>query len=128
MVTTATFAAPAPWRRPVRVGPDATVRQAAAAMEDNRASAVMVGDHPSALVTEHDLTNAMAAGCTGDASVAVVATRAPVWTTPTTTLGDAVRMMASHRVRHLVVVDDEGRPVGLVDAADVLDSVANLLA
>ena len=127
MVTSSALAVPVPWRRAVRVAPDATVRQAAAAMEDGRVSAVMVGDHPSSLVTEHDLTNAVAAGCGADTPVAQVATRAPVWTTPTTTLGDAVRMMASHRVRHLVMMDEEGRLVGLVDAGDVLDAVAGRL-
>jgi len=43
-----------------------------------------------------------------------------VWASTTTRVGDAVRLMVHHRVRHLVVVNDEGRPAGVLSVDDLL--------
>lgn len=46
--------------------------------------------------------------------------RSLVIITPTATIDEARRTMAAHSIRHLPVVDDAGRLVGLVSQTDVL--------
>jgi CBS domain-containing protein len=40
--------------------------------------------------------------------------------TPTTSLSDALRLMLAHHIKRLVVVDDQGKPLGLVDRQQLL--------
>lgn len=105
-------------RPPVRVSPTATLRQAAADMEDEHVSALLVGEAPPAIVTEYDLAGALAAGLTADAPVSEVATKAPLWATTASTLADAVRMMSSCGVRHLLVLSPDGVERGVLSLGD----------
>jgi CBS domain-containing protein/nucleotide-binding universal stress UspA family protein len=57
-------------------------------------------------------------------------TRSPITVRPDDTLAHAVRLMMQHQVKRLIVVDDSGRLLGLVDRREVLrllagDVVAN---
>ena len=107
-----------PW--PVSVPRTATVRDAAAAMQDAGVSCVLVGEEPWWVVTERDLVGALAAGLGPATPVAEVSSTAPVWVTPGTHLPDGFRMMARHHVRHLVVVGEDGRPRAVVALEDLL--------
>ena len=99
---------------PLRVARDATLRAVAGAMEDAGISCVLVGTSPPWVVTEHDLAGALAAGMPADATVDQVATRTPVWATPTSTLLDALGMMVTHGIRHLLVISAAGEPEGIL--------------
>ena len=99
---------------PLRVARDATLRAVAGAMEDAGISCVLVGTSPPWVVTEHDLAGALAAGMQADATVDQVATRTPVWATPTSTLLDALGMMVTHGIRHLLVISAAGEPEGIL--------------
>ena len=101
-------------RPPLRVARDATLRAVAGAMEDAGVSCVLVGTSPPWVVTEHDLAGALAAGMPADAPVEQVATRTPVWATPTSTLLDALGMMVKHGIRHLLVISAAGEPEGIL--------------
>ena len=105
---------------PVSVPRTATVGEAAGAMRNAGVSCVLVGEEPSWVVTERDLVGALAAGRGPAAAVAEVSSTAPVWVTPGTHLPDGFRMMARHRVRHLVVVAEDGRPCAVVALEDLL--------
>src|ERR1017187_6010037 len=100
--------------KPVRVARTATLREVAAAMEDARASCVLVGASPSWLVTDHDLAGALAAGLDAGAPVDQIVSKAPVWATNSTTLLDAVNMMLDHGIRHLLVLTATGEPGGVL--------------
>ena len=50
--------------------------------------------------------------------------RQPVTATAEATLLDAVKLMASHNIGLVVVVDDAGRPVGVVSERDVIRALA----
>ncbi|HET9731906.1 MAG TPA: CBS domain-containing protein [Acidimicrobiales bacterium] len=115
-------------RKAVVIGRDAAIRQAAGEMEDAGVSAVIAGPSPLWLVTEHDLLGALASGLGPGAPVGEVASRAPVWVSPNTSVRDAAHMMSSRRVRHLVVVDPSGEPVGLVDILDVVEALTESLS
>jgi CBS domain-containing protein len=107
-------------RHPVRVASDATIRDAAAAMEVEHVPAIVLGAHPIWIVSEHDLVGALAAGLSPDSPAADVATRTPLWVTTTTTIADAVALMAKHCLEHLVVITAEGELVGVVSRGEVL--------
>jgi len=103
--------------QPLRVARGTTIREVAGAMEDAGVSCALVGSSPSSLVTEHDLAGALAAGLGGQSTIDQVATRSPVWATSSTTVLDAVTMMLDHRVRHLLVVTEQGEPRGVLSLA-----------
>jgi len=107
-------------RRPVRVRAGTTIRGAAAAMEAEQVSAVVLGDHPTWLVSEHDLVGGLAAGLSPDSAAADVATRTPLWATTTTTVEDAVALMAKHCLEHLLVITAEGELVGVLSRREAL--------
>jgi uncharacterized protein len=107
-------------RRPVTVSRDATIRVLAGAMEDEAVSAVLVGEHPGWLVTEHDLTGAIAAGLDPDAPATQVATKTSLCATASTTVSEAAAIMVNHGVRHLPVVTADGEPIGLLSMLDVI--------
>lgn len=93
----------------------ATLREAAALMEDQRVSCLPVGQHsPPWIVTEHDLAGALCAGMGPDQPACPLAARAPVWATRTTTVHSAVESMVRHGVRHMVVIGVDGRLAGIV--------------
>jgi CBS domain-containing protein len=107
-------------RRPVGLSSDATIRALAGAMEDEDVSAVMVGEHPGSLVTERDLTGALAAGVDPDTPAARVADKTPIRATASTTVSEGAITMADHSIRHLLVVAATGEPIGMVSMLDVI--------
>jgi uncharacterized protein len=105
---------------PITVPRGASLREAAAAMEARETSAVLLGADPAWLVGERDLTSALAAGLAADAPAAEVATRAPLSATTTTTVADAAAMMADRCLQHLLIVSDDGTPVGVLSQPELL--------
>ena len=114
-----------PLDKPVRVAGSATLREVAALMEDAHTSCVLVGAN-GAVVTEHDLAGALAAGLGPDSPVEQVATKVPVWATPSTTLLDALAMMVEHGVRHLLVLGAHLEPYGVLSLSTATDSFLNV--
>jgi predicted transcriptional regulator len=43
--------------------------------------------------------------------------------TPTTSISEAVQIMLTNRIKRLVVIDDEGKPSGMVDRQQLLHSL-----
>jgi nucleotide-binding universal stress UspA family protein len=89
------------------------LRAVAAVMEDAKVSCVLVGTG-TAIVTEHDVADALASGLTAESPVGPVSTRTPVWATTSSTLVDAVGMMVARGVRHLLVLSPDGSVVGVL--------------
>lgn len=114
-----------PLDAPVRVFPQASLREVAALMADRGVSAVLVGSEPLAMVTEHDLADALAAGLGPSAEVSQISHPFPVWATPNTTLNDAVRLMARHHIRHLLVLRPDGVVVGQLGVLAAAGRLAN---
>src|ERR687898_821964 len=79
------------------------------------------------MLTERDVLRTIAIGKDVDSAVVGdVMTRDVVTTTPDTSVRDAARIMAQHWFRHLPVVDDSGRLVGIVSQRDVTGVFAAL--
>ena len=112
---------------PLTVGKDEPVQKAARVMFDNRVGSVLVVDSDGKLVgivTERDLVYLIARG------IEFLASRYPVWEImsedpvtvgPDTSIQEAMEKMKELRIRHLPVVDDEGRPLGVISMRDIIE-------
>ena len=90
-----------------------------------RTGAVMLVDDAGALCglfTDSDLARLLEQRRDNqlDRSIAEVMTRNPLTIRPEAMLGDIVEVLSHKKVSELPVVDENGRPVGLVDITDVI--------
>lgn len=109
---------------PVSVAADASIADAAQCMRAAEVSCVLVGDpeHVVSVLTERDVTAAVAMGLGADDAVTAVATVHPLTVTSDATLRHAAALMMHYGVRHLVVTDGD-RAVGVVSMRDALSSI-----
>lgn len=107
--------------RLVTIAPDASLRQAAQLMWSEGVSALVVGTpgHRISLLTERDVTRAVADGQPLDTGVLEVASPDPATIDIGATVMAAAVAMLHLGVRHLVVVD-RLRAVGLVSMREVM--------
>ena len=109
---------------PWRVGPEQTVAEAVALMRQHRVGCVLVcrdDDHLLGLFTERDLMRrVLAAGLPLSVPVTMCMTRDPVVVHPKDPIGAAVRLMEEGGYRHLPVVDEAGRPVGVLSVKRIV--------
>lgn len=107
--------------RPVTLGPDRSIREAAAAMRDARVSSlgIVEGERFLGIVTTRDMTHKVLAGGIDPAGpVAQVMTADPVSLPPSALGSDILHLMLERRIGHLPVVED-GRLVGMVTQTDL---------
>lgn len=103
-----------------RVAPGATLAEAAALMVSAKISSVIVVDHNKVIgiVTERDMLCAMRAHRDHAQAITTIMT-APVHTVgEEANFRDAYRHAASLGIRHLVVADPQGKPLGVVTETD----------
>ena len=108
----------------ITVPPTASLREAARIMyESNVGSAIVVDDdgRPLGVVTRRDILYLYASGeACRDPPVRVYMKEPVLTCSPEDTLGEVLRRMRAAGVRHMVVVDDGGRAVGVVSMYDIL--------
>lgn len=111
-------------REPVTVGPQMSVRDALRTMDERRIGSIVVADThdriPLGIFTLQDLLRRVALQ-NGDLSqpIANVMTRELVSLRPQSTAYQAALIMARRNVRHVLVVDDDGRLTGIVSQNDL---------
>jgi len=115
------------------LGPLASVRDAACAMTRANCGSVLVIDGAGPMVgilTERDLmTRVLAKGLDADATpVTQVMTRNPRCIAPETKVADAVVIMIERGFRHLPVLGEGGRVLGVFSARDALPREMNTAA
>lgn len=98
-----------------RLPASATLDEAVLAMEDGRASSVVVvdGTRPLGIVTERDVVR-LFVECDRDRTLAEVMSHPVATVTADTSLADAAQMMLDHHFRHLAVVDQKSSLIGLL--------------
>lgn len=110
-------------RQPVFVDADATLRAVARILWSESIGVLVVGDerHPLGVISERDVVTELAEGADPDTRTARDAMTAylisarredPIY--------DAAGQMLDDLVRHLPVVDEDGRVVGMVSVRDLL--------
>lgn len=101
---------------------DEPLRDAAKKMNENNVGSVVVveGGKVVGILTERDLVKAVASGVPLDAPVGRIASRNLI----TARRGESVlavgMKMIEHQIRHIPVVDDDGKVVGVLSIRDVL--------
>ena len=111
----------------VRVGGDATLYEVADIMAGAGVGALVVGDGdlPTGIVTERDFVGALAGRQDPGATRAEeLAQTSLVWCAADATVSEVAELMMEKYVRH-VLVEDEGKLVGIVSARDLLGAYAS---
>jgi len=109
-------------------GPDTTLEEAAAAMEDQDHGSIAVVDGLDlvGLFTERDLRRAVAQGTDMTATpVSEVMSSDPDTFDPDLDVWDAAAWIAESGYRHLPVVDEAGELLGVVSIRDLLRSLVD---
>jgi CBS domain-containing protein len=116
----------------VSIAPDAPVQKALDLMRTKKTSAVMVVEGTKArrlvgIFTERDLVNrALPARGWAKAPVKKFMTPSPETLRARDPVAYALEKMSVGGFRHVPVVDDAGRPVGIVSARDLVDFIVEL--
>ncbi len=117
---------------PVTVPPDAPVSKAVELMQKRKVSAVMVVERRKVrrlvgIFTDRDLVT-RAFGVRGFASAPVsrFMTPDPETLRPRDSVAYALNKMSAGRFRHVPLVDDEGRPAGMISIRDIADFLVEL--
>lgn len=106
---------------PTVVDESASLASVAAAMTAHGVSCAIIEEPPLRVVTEADLTRALAQGLRPEDEVSSVASEHPRWAPPSASVAEAAALMVSLGVRHLVVLDMMDRPSGVVSMAELFD-------
>ena len=102
--------------QPLATTVDATIGDALQLLRAQRSGAVMIcqGTKLVGIITERDALKLMAAGGDFSRPVSDVMSSPPATIPASATVSEAIRTMAEGGYRHLPMVDDEGRPTGVV--------------
>lgn len=110
-------------REPVTSPPHASVRDVARLMTAQNVSAVLIteAERLVGIVTDRDLRRRVVAeGLDVATAVAAIMTREPITISPDNAAFAVLLEMTDRGVHHLPVVDEDGAPVGLISAGDLL--------
>ena len=106
---------------PIRLGANASIREAARAMRDNDIGDVIVEKNGRfcGIVTDRDIVvRALAAGRDGEAELESICSKEITALSPTSTDEEAVSLMREKAVRRLPVLEN-GKAVGIVSLGDL---------
>ena len=109
----------------IEVAPEDTLGEVAERMNLQNVGAVAVKDSGNliGILTERDLLKAMAARVhSSEARVRQWMTDDPITATADTDVEEAARVMLEHGFRHLPVVDDDDRVIGIVSLRRVVSA------
>jgi CBS domain-containing protein len=110
-----------------RVRPEQTVAEAVQLMKQHGVGCVLVcrGDELVGIFTERDLMRrVLATGLPLTVSLSACMTPDPVVVRPKDSVGAAVRHMEEGGYRHLPVVDEAGRPLGVLSVKRIVHYLA----
>ena len=106
----------------VTISPDRSIKEAASYMYSNDIGSVVVVSPEGVVIgifTERDLSRVVSQGVPYDTPVGNVMTRSPVTIKASEPLSKAIELMNEKNIRHLPVVDESGRVVGIITTRDV---------
>ncbi len=110
---------------------NATLSSIAAIMYERGIGSVVIVDEenkPIGIVTERDIVYAVAKNLRRDAPAWSFMTENPVVVKENDLITDAMEKMRELNIRHLPVVNEEGKLVGMVSFRDIVDSASLLLS
>ncbi|MGH7971917.1 MAG: CBS domain-containing protein [Limisphaerales bacterium] len=106
------------------ISPEATVFDAIQLMSDKNVGALLVteGGHLLGIISERDYTRKVALKGKSSKQTAVkeIITGEVIKVTPAATIEDCLRLMTTHRVRHLPVLEG-GKILGIISIGDLVN-------
>jgi CBS domain-containing protein len=117
----------------VAIGINNTVLTAARLMVQHNIGLLVVTDGQTngnliGVISERDIIRVIASGRTLGAPVNEVCTRNVVTVRANSDVAEAAKAMNQHGIRHVVVLDDDNKPVGVVSMRDLVGERATLTA
>ena len=116
-------------KRLVTISPKATLKEAAETMIRNGVSFLVVVQDGKlfGVISEKDIVRCIAEGRdVNSTKIEDVCTREVITVRDEDSIQDAAKLMRSHRIRHLVVVDSNKNPVGVLSIRDLVREEATL--
>ena len=114
--------------RLVTAKPSESILDAVKKMHEHGVGSVLVVDEEGRLVgifTERDLVHVLAEGVPLETPLSKVMRKNPVTASPEEPLSKIASKMIEHWLRHIPVVDEEGRPLGMISIRDVLRAISS---
>ena len=108
----------------ISVSPMTSIREAAKTMHENAVGSVLVVDENGKLqgiFTERDLVRVVATDKDLNRPVKEFMTKSVETLKPNDSLWKALEIMTNLGVRHIPIVDDDRKPLGVVSMRDLLD-------
>ena len=115
-----------PRRRVCRVSPTTTLGEVYRRLYDERSVAVLVEEdgHLVGIFTERDVLNRTVLEGGLDRPISELMTRDVVTLATEDGLADAVGVMTQRRIRHIPLLDPQGRAAGMIGGRDILKMIA----
>jgi CBS domain-containing protein len=110
-----------------------TMLDAAKLMVDNNMGLLVICDpkertNLAGVISERDIMKAIASGKKLNAAVDEVSTKHVITAKASSDVAEAAKAMNKNKIRHVVVVDEQGKPVGVVSMRDLVGERATLTA
>ncbi len=110
-----------------------TLLEAARLMVENNMGLLVISDpkdktEPAGVISERDIIRAIGSGRKLDVSVNEVSTKQVITVRASSEVAEAAKAMNRHHIRHVVVVDEQGKLVGVVSMRDLVGERATLNA
>ena len=121
-------------QRPLVMIPSGTtILDAAKLMVDNNMGLLVICDpkertNLAGVISERDIMKAIASGKKLNAAVGEVSTKHVITAKASSDVADAAKAMNKNKIRHVVVVDEQGKPIGVVSMRDLVGERATLTA
>ncbi len=117
----------------VTISSDKTVLDAAKLMVENNLGLLVVCDAKdkaklAGVVSERDIIRTIASGGKLNIPVSEVSTKGVITVKSSSDVAEAAKAMNKNRIRHVVVVDDQDKLVGVVSMRDLVGERATLTA
>ncbi|MBU6246825.1 MAG: CBS domain-containing protein [Xanthomonadaceae bacterium] len=114
------------------VAPETPVLEAIRQMADHRVGALLVmqGEQLEGIVSERDYARKVILQGRASASTPVsgIMSAPPVTVTPETDVLECMRLCTHSRIRHLPVIDEDGRVAGVISIGDLVKAVIDAQA
>ncbi|AWR95795.1 CBS domain-containing protein [Acidianus brierleyi] len=113
----------------VTISKDSSIRDAALKMKENNVSSVLImdGDKIIGIITERDITRAVADGKSCSEPAIDLATKNIIRIDSSKDIYEALDLMSLNKVRHLVVRECN-KDIGVVSMRDVMNTITLLMA
>lgn len=108
--------------KPLCAAPEDSIRSVLRLLRETRTGAAMIctDGKLAGIFTERDALKLLANGANLDAAVSSVMAPNPTTLRSSDTVGKAIALMSAGGFRRLPIVDDAGKPVGLVKVSGIL--------